>query len=228
MCKHKPLQSRGSSGNKKREIHCKTGGESSLHLHGSSGPCPTTDGLTEDINCESYCYDSWKVGFILQQYHNLTNTRGHTVTASKHKVKSPFCSIKKICRADSGFVYILIPQVTHHHCWSNLHFPLDVSLHAFFLGRTHMHIAVHTYSHMQCAHGVVNMTSPVTPHMCSRLLWERRKASASLCLSHTFLGKWTKLAAQGEKTNIHLSKNDSHLCKCIFYILIFIIYFWLM
>lgn len=49
---------------------------------------------------------------------------------------------------------------------------------------------------MQGAHGVLNMTSLATLHMCSSLLWEDRKASATLCLSNTFLGKQPKPAAQ--------------------------------
>lgn len=56
-----------------------------------------------------------------------------------------------------------------------------------FLGHTHTHM--HTHGHMQGAHGVFNMTSLATLHMCRSLLWEDRNASASLCLSNTFLGK---------------------------------------
>lgn len=63
--------------------------------------------------------------------------------------------------------------------------PLDVSLHAFFRPRTHLL----THSHMQRAHGVFNMTSLATLHMCGSILWEDRKASASLCLFNTFSGK---------------------------------------
>lgn len=59
------------------------------------------------------------------------------------------------------------------------------------------------HSHMQSAHGVFNMTSLATLHMCCSLLWEDRKASASLYLSNALKQPKHEAQKEEEKTNTH-------------------------